>query len=38
MYRLIAAAVVPALRVGGALRVDADELEQWLYSDPEAAR
>jgi excisionase family DNA binding protein len=30
MYRLIAAELVPAFRVGGSIRIDADELEEWL--------
>jgi hypothetical protein len=28
-----AGGLFPALRVGAQIRVDADELEQWLYSD-----
>jgi excisionase family DNA binding protein len=35
--RLIALAELPALRVGGQLRFDQAELEQWLFSDPKAA-
>jgi excisionase family DNA binding protein len=31
--RLIATGNLPALRVGGQIRVDADELERWLYGD-----
>lgn len=30
VYRLISAGVLPALRIGNALRVDACELELWL--------
>ena len=30
VYRLIAAGILPALRIGNALRVDACELESWL--------
>ena len=33
MYRLANAEIVPALRVGGLIRFDAAELEEWLYSD-----
>jgi len=31
--RLIAAELVPALRVGGSIRVDEQELEDWLYDE-----
>jgi excisionase family DNA binding protein len=31
--RLISSGNLPALRVGAQLRVDADELERWLYAD-----
>jgi excisionase family DNA binding protein len=30
VYRLISARVIPALRIGNALRIDACELELWL--------
>ena len=32
--RLIEAELLPALRVGGSVRVDRGELEDWLYQDP----
>jgi len=32
VYRQIRAGEIPALRVGGQLRVDPYELEQWLYA------
>ncbi len=35
-YRLIAAGELPAVRVGGQLRVDPDELRDYLYADREA--
>ena len=38
VYRKIAAGEIPALRLGGEhgpLRVPVDELERWLYSDPD---
>ena len=41
VYRKIAAGEIPALRLGGEhgpLRVAVDELEQWLYRDPEENR
>jgi excisionase family DNA binding protein len=34
--RFIDGGVVPALRVGGSIRVDEGELEDWLYQDPGA--
>ena len=37
IYRKIRAGVLPAVRLNdgrGALRVPANELESWLYSDP----
>jgi excisionase family DNA binding protein len=39
VYRRIYEGQIPAVRIGepGPLRVPADELEQWLWSDPEAA-
>jgi excisionase family DNA binding protein len=40
VYRRINEGTIPALPIGelvGPLRVPADELEQWLYSDPKAA-
>src|SRR5215218_9408678 len=36
MYRLVSRGVVPAVRVGlgrGPIRIPADELEAWLFSD-----
>lgn len=30
-YRLIERGDLPALRIGGSVRVDSDELEVWLY-------
>jgi excisionase family DNA binding protein len=36
-YRLIAAGEVPAVRVGGQLRVDRDELREYLYAGRDAA-
>jgi excisionase family DNA binding protein len=30
MYRLVAAELVPAFRIGGSIRIDTDELEEWL--------
>jgi excisionase family DNA binding protein len=33
VYRLISAGVIPALRIGNALRVDACELELWLRAN-----
>ena len=37
VYRKVAAGEIPALRLGenGPLRVPADELERWLYRDPD---
>jgi excisionase family DNA binding protein len=29
--RLICAEILPALRIGGSIRVDPDELQAWLY-------
>lgn len=34
LYRLISRGDMPALRVGGQIRLDAQELERWLYGDP----
>jgi excisionase family DNA binding protein len=31
--RLIGAEILPALRIGGSIRVDPDELQAWLYGD-----
>ena len=39
IYRRIQEGDLPALRVGsgiGPIRIDADELERWLYGMPEA--
>jgi excisionase family DNA binding protein len=38
VYRRIAAGEIPALRIGerGPLRVDADELEAWIYQQGDA--
>ena len=33
VYRLISAGVIPALRIGNALRIDACELELWLRAN-----
>jgi excisionase family DNA binding protein len=43
VYRSIKRGELPAVRLGrpdgqGPLRVDADELEAWLYGDPAEAR
>jgi excisionase family DNA binding protein len=35
--RLVATGQLPALKVGGQLRFDPAELEQWLYGDPESS-
>lgn len=35
--RLIASGELPALKVGGRLRVDDGELRAWLYAESEAA-
>jgi excisionase family DNA binding protein len=35
--RLIECAEIPALRIGGSVRVDAGELEEWIYADSEAS-
>jgi excisionase family DNA binding protein len=35
--RFIDGGVVPALRVGGSIRVDEGELEDWLYDEAPAA-
>jgi excisionase family DNA binding protein len=32
-YRLIERGDIPALRIGGSLRVDSAELEAWLYRE-----
>jgi excisionase family DNA binding protein len=41
VYRRIAAGEIPAVRLGSGsqapLRVDADELERWLYDESEEA-
>ena len=41
VYRKIQRGEIPAVRIGhdetGPLRVDADELERWLYRDPDEA-
>jgi excisionase family DNA binding protein len=38
IYRLIKRGALPALRIGGSVRVDPREAERWLYSDdPESA-
>jgi excisionase family DNA binding protein len=31
--RLIGAEILPALRIGGSIRVDPDQLRAWLYGD-----
>ena len=31
--RLIGAEILPALRIGGSIRVDPDQLQAWLYRD-----
>ncbi len=33
MYRLIRSGQVPAVRVGGQLRVDRDELREYIYRE-----
>jgi excisionase family DNA binding protein len=33
VYRLIDEGKLPALRVGGRLRIDAGQLERWLYGE-----
>ena len=38
IYRLIDEGKLPALRVGGRLRIDAGQLERWLYREPEEPR
>jgi excisionase family DNA binding protein len=35
--RLVAAALLPALKVGHSVRVDPAELERWLFADEEDA-
>jgi len=35
VYRLISSGQLPALKVGGALRVDENELREWLYGATE---
>jgi excisionase family DNA binding protein len=35
--RLIARGELPALRVGGQVRIDPDELAEFLYREPDAA-
>ncbi len=37
VYRLVASGEIPAVRVGagaGPIRIDAGELEAWLYAEP----
>jgi len=36
-YRLVRRGEIPAVRVGGQLRVPEDELERWLYAEPSAS-
>jgi excisionase family DNA binding protein len=35
-YRLVSRGEIPAVRVGGQLRIPEEELEAWLYEEPEA--
>jgi excisionase family DNA binding protein len=37
VYRMIARGELPALRIGGSIRVAEDEARAWLYSDPKDA-
>ncbi len=37
VYRLVQRGELPGLHVGGVVRIDPRELEEWLYGPPEAA-
>jgi excisionase family DNA binding protein len=37
VYRLVQRGELPALRIGGSIRIDPREAEAWLYDDPKDA-